>query len=130
MDKAKQLVNLLIQPMVSFWYHNWEKQELHSGEEMLEARKSAYENVQVFLNMLSLQTLPIQLILDSEFTYFVNGLRNSVVYYIGMFHQRYRECLMGEPIVEWNKLKVPIDAWEEFQSHCERNKYKYLDMNF
>lgn len=129
LDKAKCLVNLLIQPMISVWFYNWEKQELHSSEEMLEARKIDFGNVQTFLGIRSSDMLTIHLILDLELTYLLNHLRNTCVYYIGMFHPRYQECLKGERIVEWDKLKVPIDTWEDFLNRCDKSKYKYLDMN-
>jgi len=129
LDKAKCIVNLLIQPMISVWYHNWEKQEPHSAEEMLEARKIAFENVQTFLGMFSSDTLTIHLILDVELTYRLNDLRKSSAYYIGMFHQRYQECVTGEQIVKWDKLRIPIETWEDFLNHCDKNRYKNLDMN-
>ena len=135
LDKAKYLVNLFIQPMISIWYHSWEKQEPHSPEEMIEARKNAHETALAFSGMLPSNMLSIQnmlsahLILDAELTYFLNELRKSSAYYIGMFHQRYLEYVTGEKIVEWDKLKVPIETWEDFLNHCDKNRYKDLDMN-
>ena len=129
LDKAKCLVNLLVQPMISIWYDNWEKQEPHSAEEMMETRKNAFNNVRSFLGIQSSNTLTIHLILDAELTYRLNDLRKSSSYYIGMFHQRYQECVTGVRIVEWDKLKVPIETWEDFANHCDKDRYKNLDMN-
>ena len=93
--------------MISIWYHSWQKQEPHSAEEMLS----------------------IHFILDVELIYRLNDLRESSFYYIGMFHQRYRECVKGERIVEWDRLKVPIETWKDFLTCCDKNRLKSLDAN-
>lgn len=129
LERAKCVVNLFIQPMISIWYHNWETQELHSVEEMFEAREIAFGNVQTFLGMHSSDMLSIHFILDAELTYRLNDLRKSSFYYIGMFHQRYRECIKGARIVEWDKLKVPIETWKDFLNRCDKNRYEALDAN-
>lgn len=129
LEKAKCVVNLFIQPMISIWYHNWEKQELHSAEEMFEAREIAFGNVQTFLGRHSSEMLSAHLILDVELTYRLNNLKESSFDYIGMFHQRYRECVTGERIVEWDRLKVPIETWKDFLNCCNRNRLKSLDAN-
>ncbi len=129
LDKARCLVNLLIQPMISIWYNNWEKQEPHSVEEMIEAREIAFANAQAFSGIQRSNMLTVSAILDVELTYRLNDLRKSSAYYIGMFHQRYQECITGEKIVEWDKLKVPIETWADFVNHCDKNRYKNLDMN-
>ena len=126
LDKAKCLINLLIQPMISIWFNNWEKQKPHSSREMLEARKTAFENVQTFLGMSSSTVLSIHLILDVELTNFLNNINKSSAYYTAIFHQRYRELMKGERIVEWNKLKVPIGAWEDFFCLCNKSRYENL----
>lgn len=129
LDKAKNLVSLFIQPMISIWHDNWEKQEWHSSEEMMKARRVAFENVQTFLHIQSPNITAIHFILDIELTYFLNNLRKSTAYYVGMFYQRYRECMTGENIVEWYNLKVPIDDWRDFLNRCHKNRFKDLDGN-
>ena len=127
LEKAKCVLNLFIQPMVTIWYHNWEGQEPHSAEEMLEARRIAWNNIQAFLGRMSSETLSIHAILDAELVYRLVGLRESSFYYIEMFHQRYRECVTGQRIVDWNKLKVPIETSQDFLNCCDQNGYRAID---
>ena len=123
LENAKSVLELLMQPMITLWFYNWEKQEPHSAEEMIEARQIAFENVQTFLDMHSSE-VTTNLILDAEFTY---ALRERAVYYIGMFHQRYRECALQKKIVEWKKVKPPIVDWENgFFNLCKKNEYRGL----
>jgi len=129
LEKAKCVANLFIQPMISIWYHKWETQEPHSVEEMFEAREIAFGNVQTFLGRHSSEMLSIHFILDVELTYRLNNLKKSSFDYIGMFHQRYRECVNQERIVDWNKLKVPIETSQDFINCCDRNRLKSLDAN-
>ena len=127
LEIAKSVLELLIQPMITLWFHNWEKQEIHSAEEMLEARQIAFENVQTFLNIRASDVIAINLILDVEFTYVLNKLRESSAYYIGMFHQRYRECVLQKRIVEWKKIKTPIEDYNsDFMNLCNRSEYSAL----
>lgn len=126
LEIAKSTLNLLMQPMITLWFHNWEKRELHSAEEMIEARKIAYENVQTFLNIHSSEVVTIHLILDVELTYLLSELRESSAYYCGMFHQRYRECVLQKKNVNWTKIKPPIEDWIDFVNLCEKNEYMSL----
>ena len=66
LNKAKCLVNLFIQPMISLWYRNWESQEQHSNEEKEVTRRIAFENVQGFLGIRSEELTRIHLGLDKE----------------------------------------------------------------
>lgn len=127
LEIAKSVLGLLMQPMITLWFYNWEKQEPHSAEEMIEARQIAFENIQTFLDMRSSEVITINLILDVEFTYVLNALRESSAYYIGMFHQRYRECVLQKRIVEWKKIKPPIEDWvNDFVNLCKKNEYRDL----
>ena len=126
--KARCLVDLFIQPMVSAWYHNWESQEKHSDEEKETVRRIAFKNVQTFLSISSQESIGLHLGFDKEFRAILNKERESTAFYVGMFHQRYRECATGEEIVEWDKLEFPIQSFEDFLGHCDKSKYKYLGM--
>lgn len=129
LERAKCVVNLLIQPMISIWYHNWEKQELRSAEQMFEAREIAFGNVQAFLGMHSSEILSINFILDAELTCRLNNLKKQSFDYIAMFYQRYQECVKGERIVQWDKLKIPIENWQYFVDCCSRTRLRSLDAN-
>jgi hypothetical protein len=126
-DIAKSILELLIQPMITLWCNNWEKHESRSAKEIIETRQIAFENVQTLLGTLSSEVVAINLILDAEFTWVLNKFRESSAYYIGMFHQRYRECILQKKIVEWRKLKTPIEDWDnDFVNVCKKNEYRGL----
>jgi hypothetical protein len=126
---AKSVLELLMQPMVTLWCHNWEKQELSSTEKMIEARQNSFQNVQALLGTLSSEVASINIVLDVEFTYLLNEMRESSGYYIGMFHQRYRECILQKRIVEWKKVKPPIEDWvSDFMNLCKKDEYKDLPL--
>lgn len=132
LEVAKSVLELLIQPMITLWCHNWEKQEPEprSAEEMVETRQIAFENVQTLLGTLSSEVVAINLILDAEFTWVLNKFRESSGYYIEMFHQRYRECILQKRMVEWKKLKTPIEDWvNDFENLCDMNEYRGLNPN-
>jgi hypothetical protein len=123
-DIAKSVLELLMQPMITLWCYNWEKQESRTAKEIVETRQIALENVQTLLGTLSSEIVAINLILDAEFTWVLNKSRESSAYYIGMFHQRYRECVLKKKIVEWRKLKTPIKDWsKDFMNICKKNEY-------
>jgi hypothetical protein len=130
LDKAKCLFNLCVQPMITFWFEGWERQEPHPSEEMLEAREVDFVNTQTFLGIQSQDIVTVHFILDAELLCVLNHTRNTPLYYMEMFHQRYQECVTKGNIVEWNKLKVPIKSWAEFESHCDKDRYTNLDPEY
>ena len=127
LEKAKLLLEVGIQPMISIWYHNWESQESHSDEEKAEAREIAFANVQAFLCVTSEDRLRLYLGFDRELQCYHKGERNSPGYYVDMFYQRCSECITGEQIADWGKLKFPIDSDQQFRDACYTNKHVYWE---
>jgi hypothetical protein len=126
---AKSVLELLMQPMITLWCHNWEKQESRSAEEIVETRQIALENVQTLLGTPSSEVVAINLILDAEFTWVLYEFKESSYDYIGMFHQRYLECVLKKKIVEWKKVKPPIEDWvSDFMNLCKKGEYKDLPL--
>lgn len=121
--KAKLLLEVGIQAMISFWYRNWESQESHSDEEKEMARKIALGNTQTFLGINSEDSIKLYLGFDRELQCVLNGERNTSLYYVGMFYQRCRECITGEQIADWGKLKFPIESYQQFMDVCHADKY-------
>jgi len=117
LDKAKLLLEVGIQAMISSWYHNLDSQESHSAEEKELARKVALGNIQTFLGISSEDSIKLYLGFDRELQNVLKGEdnaeRSAPFYYVHMFYIRCQECIRGEQIVDWNKLQFPVKAWLE-----------------
>lgn len=122
--KAKLLLELGIQPMITFWCHNWESQESHSEEEKQTARVDALTSVQSFLGIDSENLIKLYLGFDKELMCWLKRERMTSVYYDTMFYQRYCECLSGEQIVNWGRLRFPIESDSDLRNACYDGKYK------
>lgn len=127
LDRAKSLVSLFIQPMVSIWLHNWESQEEHSKQDKDLARRIAFENIHGFLGINSQKSIDLCIALDLELKRFLEKEVAVSIYYVGMFHQRYRECINGTRIVKWERVQSPIASWQEFLTCCDETQYEHLD---
>jgi hypothetical protein len=126
LDKARLLLQLGIQPMISIWYHNWESQESHADEEKLEVRTNSLMWIQTLLEIRSENLIKLYLCFDRQLMSFLSGELNSPYYYIDMFYQRYRECISGENIVEWSKIQFPIKLQRDLVNACYSGKYRYV----
>ena len=124
LDKAKLLVELYVQPMISLWYYEQESQKERSDEEKKLARRTAFENVQTFLGLSSEDSVKLYLGFDREFQVSIKG-EGKEDYYLGMFYQRLWECLTDERIVDWARLEFPIVSLSQFLSMCDMNRYHY-----
>jgi len=114
LDKAKLLLEVGIQAMISFWYHNLDSQESHSAEEKELARKVALGNVQTFLGINSEDSIELYLGFDRELQRYLskegNVEHNLPNYYVSLFYKRCLECITGEQIFDWGKLQFPIES--------------------
>lgn len=124
LDKAKCLVELYLQPMISLWYYDRESRREYSDEEKELARRTAFENVQSFLGISSEDSIKLYLGFDREFQASVRRERGES-YYLEIFYQRCWECLTSERIVDWSGLEFPIASFAQFFSVCDKNKYHY-----
>jgi len=124
LDKAKRLFELYLQPMISLWFHDWESKRRLPDEEKASVRKVAFNNVQAFLGISSENAVKFYIGFDREFQSFM-GKERKPFYYVGMFYQRYCECLTGERIVDWSKLEFPIKSSAQFLNACDASKYHY-----
>ncbi|MFC1918154.1 hypothetical protein ACFLXH_05845 [Chloroflexota bacterium] len=52
--------------------------------------------------------------------------RNTPFYYVDMFYQKYRECVLQISVVEWSKLRHPIESQKDFIETCIGDNYKFL----
>lgn len=124
LPKAKSVVELLIQPMVSMWYHNWETQEEHPDEEKEMTRRISFQNVQNFLDLPSEESMKILVGLDEQLRVFLEGKVNTPILYIIAFHMRYCECVTDKPIIKWDKLRFPVEYHAELLDVCDKSAYK------
>jgi hypothetical protein len=119
MNKAKRLLELGIQAMISRWYWNWERQESHSEQDRLQARLISLQNVQTFLGINSEESIRVYLGFDKEFQLVMtrpgpSDSRRSLPFsYIEMLCRRHRECTSGEVIVDWQRVEFPIATYQE-----------------
>lgn len=124
-DTARRLLELGMQPMISFWCHNREEQEPHSEEEKGAARDTAFRNIQVFLGGKSSEdSVRVAMHLDVELQQSFNERRNSSAYYVGMFCKRYWECVTDRQIVDWGRLVFPIETYKQFLQACNTNEFR------
>ncbi len=128
LDTAKSLINLFIQPMVSVWYNNWESGIEHSEEEKELARRIAFKNVQGLIGVSSQKLIDLHIELDKQLNLILDKEVSSSACYIGMFHQRYLECITSTQIMEWDKIQFPIGSYEEFLVCYDKGRYKELEM--
>jgi len=128
LDKAKLLLEVGIQAMISLWYHSWESQESHSDEEKEMAREISLRNVQTFLGLSSEDAIKLYLGFDRELQECLSGkyrdpdklkLHGT---YVAVFCERCWECVTGEQIVDWSKLQFPTESYEEFVNACHKGK--------
>jgi len=127
-DEVHHLLEISIQPMISIWCHNWEKQGKTKEQEKLIVRDTAYRNVQLFLARNSEDDIVLSLNLDKELQRYLDEQVDSTAYYIGLFHVRYQECIDKTSIVEWNRLTFPIESWEQVMDVLNKENYRYLSM--
>jgi hypothetical protein len=128
LDKAKLLLELGIQTMISLWFYDWESQEKesHSNEEWEMARKIALGDVQKFLGISSEDSIKLYLGFDRELQSALNRERTfAALEYMDMFYQRFRECSTGEQIIDWSRLQFPLGA-EEYRLLVNEGKYRPL----
>jgi hypothetical protein len=123
LDKAKLTFELGIQAMVSAWFRSWYSQKPHTYEEREDAARVALTNVQTFLEIGKRDTIELYLGFDREFQCLVRDKDPKLPFcYIDMFYQRYWECITGEQIVGWDKLRFPLESHQQFISACRKNK--------
>jgi hypothetical protein len=121
--KAKLLLELGTQAMVSIWYWSWYRQKSHAYEEKEDAVKAGLMNIQTFLDMRSEENIELYLGFDKEFQCIMKDENNRMpLYYTDMFHQRYWECITGERIVDWTKVQFPLESQERFINVCHEGK--------
>jgi len=121
--KAKLLLELGTQAMVSTWYWSWYRQKSHAYEEKEDAVKAGLMNIQTFLDMRSEENIELYLGFDKEFQCIMKDENNRMpLYYTDMFHQRYWECITGERIVDWTKVQFPLESQERFINVCHEGK--------
>ncbi len=119
LNKAKLLLELAAQPMISMWHHNLEKQEPNSEQESYEAREGAFQNIQLFCSgMRSESRLKIAMGLDNELRLFLDRKRKSLGFYVGIFSKRYIECASGGRLVDWENFHSPIQSYGQFMAIC------------
>jgi hypothetical protein len=126
LSKAKILLELGIQPMITIWYYNLESQISCSDEVKQAERIVALTIVQHFLGIDSDSSIKLYLGFDKELMCFLNDECESTALYAAMFYQRYWECIAGGNIVDWGKLRFPIESDSDLRNACHEGKYKLV----
>jgi hypothetical protein len=127
LDKAKLTFELGIQAMVSAWFRSWYSQKAHTYEEREDAVRVALTNVQTFLEISKRDTVELYLGFDREFQCLVRDKDPKLPFcYVDMFYQRYWECITGEQIVNWDKLRFPLESHQQLISAYRKNKHRNL----
>ena len=126
LNKAKLLLELGIQPMITIWYYNLESQKSYPDEVKQAERIEALTMVQHFLGIDSENSIKLYLGFDKELSCFLNDECESTALYAAMFYQRYWECIAGANIVDWGKLRFPIESDSDLRNACYEGKYKLV----
>lgn len=131
LDKAKSLLELGIQVMVSRWFWKWYSEKSHSSEEREDDVRVALINIQTFLDMRCKDTVNLYLGFDREFLKYMPKDKDAEsplpFCYADMFYQRYWECITGEQIVDWARLRFPLESYHEFLAACHDGKRRHPD---
>lgn len=130
-DKAKSLHELGIQAMVSRWFWKWYSEKGHPSEEREDDVRVSLLNIQTFLDMKCKDTVNLYLGFDREFLQYMPKDKDAkppmAFSYVDMFYQRYWECITGEQIVDWARLRFPLESYGQFLAACHHGKRCHPD---
>lgn len=119
--KAKSLLELGTQTMVSSWFWKWYRKKSHTEEEKGHAVWTGLTNIQNFLDIKTIDNVELYCGFNREFQAIIaTESKRLPIFYIDMFHQRYQECIRGEQIVKWKELSFPLDSHRSFIDKCSK----------
>lgn len=132
LDKAKSRFELGIQLMVSRWFWKWYLERSHTIDQREDAVRVSLINIQTFLDMKCEDTVNLYLGFNRQFLQSVpkdKGVERLLppFSYVDMFYQRYWECVTGEQIVDWTRLRFPLKSYGEFLAACLHGKRHHPD---
>jgi hypothetical protein len=127
--KAKSLLELGTQTMVSSWFWKWYHQRSHTEEQKGDAVWSGLTNLQKFLDIKTTDNVELYCGFNREFQLIMATEGKSLpICYVDMFYQRYQECIRGEQIVKWKELSFPLKSHQCFLDKCSKESLHIDDL--
>lgn len=121
--KARPVLELGIQTMISSWFWKWYSQRNYSEEVKTQVVWAALTNIQTLLGIETKDNVALYMGFDKEFQSIMNTEGKTLpICYVDMFYQRYLECITGEQIVNWRELRFPLESHKHFINSCDMSR--------
>jgi len=125
--RAKLLLELGMQAMVSWWFWQWFSERSVSRHEREDAIKVSLLNIQTLLDVSSKDTLKLYHNFDKQLQPTLENEGKWLPFvYVDMFYQKYWECVTGEQTVDWVKLSFPVKSHQQYSDSYRRGYRSFI----
>ncbi|MFO8011167.1 MAG: hypothetical protein R6U89_10205 [Dehalococcoidia bacterium] len=117
-EKARLLMELGVQPMITIWNHEMGTAESRSEEGIRALLSTSQHLIDEKMWSLRADAVDMYVGFDTGLQSYLSGEGDMGDVYAGTFQSRYFECITGKSFIHWDQLDFPVRSMSDLLDAC------------